>query len=234
MNNCKYKELTNTTNDEIDKCETLEDLFILWKKAQINDKLYKYDTPEINGKFIRMDSFIEDGFCVTDQVKKDSILYISKESHSFNENNIETENVSSYTYLKTCKENNIKTIFARRIFMMQSILNKELGVSNDNISFMNINKRGGFRHNDMSVLNVYALEFKDYIIREIEIINPKMIICCGRGIKRIIEMIYTKNNKICNLPLIEMEHPSYFGIKEKKNEEVFKNRLYEILRNKDK
>ena len=141
------------------------------------------------------------------------------------EDNIEINKVSKYTHLYYCRKNNKRTLFARRIFDMQEVASKILDISNDNITFMNINKRGGFKSTNMSTLNVYALEFKDYIIKEIEIINPKIIVCCGDGIKRIIEMIYTKNNKICNIPLIEVKHPSYWSIRDEKYKELFKQEL---------
>ena len=44
--------------------EKLEELFDEWKEAHIKDKLYKFDTPEIKGKYVKIDSFIKDGFCL--------------------------------------------------------------------------------------------------------------------------------------------------------------------------
>lgn len=225
------KRLTNIINSKAEMCDNLDKLFNIWKKAHINDKLYRYDTPEINGKLIKIDSFIEDGFCVTDEINEGSALYISKESNSFNEDNLETKRVYKYTHLYDCKKNNRRTVFARRIFDMQKELSKISKINEENMTFMNINKRGGFKSTDMSILNVYALEFKDYIIREIEIINPKIIVCCGDGIKRIIEMIYMKNEKILNIPLIEMKHPSYWSIGDKKYKEIFKEKLLRIYKN---
>ena len=46
---------------------------------------------------------------------------------------------------------------------------------------MNINKRGGFSYTNMAILNIYAMQFSDNIVSEIEIINPELIICCGIG-----------------------------------------------------
>lgn len=171
------KKLKNIINSREDMSEKLDKLFNVWKKAHINDKLYKYDTPEKNGKLVKIDSFIEDGFCVTDEISEGSALYIAKESNSFDEDNLETNRVSKYTYLYSCKKDNKRTAFARRIFDMQKELASILKINEDNITFMNINKRGGFKSTNMSILNVYALEFKDYIISEIEIIKPKIIVC---------------------------------------------------------
>ena len=208
--------------------EKLEELFDEWKEAHIKDKLYKFDTPEIKGKYVKIDSFIKDGFCVTDKISKGSVLYISKESNCFDENNLETAKSSKDTYLYDCYNNHCRTTFARRIFDMQDIICERNEISKDNITFMNINKRGGFRSTNMSTLNIYALEFGNYIIREIAIIHPKIIVCCGEGIKRIIEMIYMKNDIICNIPLIDMKHPAYWRMGDEEYKENLKKQLNRI------
>lgn len=79
----------------------------------------------------------------------------------------------------------------------------------NDITFMNINKRGGFSYTDMTILNTYAMQFSDNIVQEIEIINPELIICCGIGLKRIINMVYKKCNKNLNKDIIEVHHLSY-------------------------
>ena len=71
------------------------------------------------------------------------------------------------------------------------------------------NKRGGFSYTDMTILNTYAMQFSDNIVQEIEIINPELIICCGIGLKRIINMVYKKCNKNLNKDIIEVHHLSY-------------------------
>ena len=83
------------------------------------------------------------------------------------------------------------------------------------MTFMNINKRGGFSYTNMAILNTYAMQFSDNIVNEIEIINPELIICCGIGLKRIINMVYTKCDKELNRPIVEVNHPSYVISKEK-------------------
>lgn len=61
----------------------------------------------------------------------------------------------------------------------------------------------------MTILNTYAMQFSDNIVQEIEIINPELIICCGIGLKRIINMVYKKCNKNLNKDIIEVHHLSY-------------------------
>lgn len=48
-----------------------------------------------------------------------------------------------------------------------------------NISYMNINKRGGSNRTKASDLRKYAVNYKDYIKREIELIDPDLIVCCS-------------------------------------------------------
>ena len=98
------------------------------------------------------------------------------------------------------------SIFPRRIKKMQE---EVLRTDINDITFMNINKRGGFSYTDMTILNTYAMQFSDNIVQEIEIINPELIICCGIGLKRIINMVYKKCNKHLNKDIIEVHHLSY-------------------------
>ena len=98
------------------------------------------------------------------------------------------------------------SIFPRRIKKMQE---EVLRTDINDITFMNINKRGGFSYTDMTILNTYAMQFSDNIVQEIEIINPELIICCGIGLKRIINMVYKKCNKNLNKDIIEVHHLSY-------------------------
>lgn len=51
---------------------------------------------------------------------------------------------------------------------------------------------------------------------------------CGDGIERIIEMIYTKNGKKLEIPLIEMKHPSYWAIGDAKYKESFKEKILKL------
>ena len=190
----------------------MKKLFEKWKQEHKDDKLYEYDTPSIDGKIIPKENFISDGFCISNVIKENTILYISKESHEYDKDSIiNKEKINEYKYLKKCFADNKNTSFPSRIRGMQEILGKDI----KDMTFMNINKRGGFSYTNMAVLNTYAMQFSDNIVNEIEIINPELIICCGIGLKRIINMVYTKCNKELNRPIVEVNHPSYVISKEK-------------------
>lgn len=190
----------------------MKKLFEKWKQEHKDDKLYEYDTPSIDGKIIPKENFISDGFCISNVIKENTILYISKESHEYDKDSIiNKEKINEYKYLKKCFADNKNTSFPSRIRGMQEILGKDI----KDMTFMNINKRGGFSYTNMAVLNTYAMQFSDNIVNEIEIINPELIICCGIGLKRIINMVYTKCDKELNRPIVEVNHPSYVISKEK-------------------
>lgn len=190
----------------------MKKLFEKWKQEHKDDKLYEYDTPSIDGKIIPKENFISDGFCVSNVIKENTILYIAKESHEYDKDSIiNKEKINEYKYLKKCFADNKNTSFPSRIRGMQEILGKDI----KDMTFMNINKRGGFSYTNMAVLNTYAMQFSDNIVNEIEIINPELIICCGIGLKRIINMVYTKCDKELNRPIVEINHPSYVISKEK-------------------
>lgn len=190
----------------------MKKLFEKWKQEHKDDKLYEYDTPSIDGKIIPKENFISDGFCVSNVIKENTILYIAKESHEYDKDSIiNKEKINEYKYLKKCFADNKNTSFPSRIRGMQEILGKDI----KDMTFMNINKRGGFSYTNMAVLNTYAMQFSDNIVNEIEIINPELIICCGIGLKKIINMVYTKCDKELNRPIVEVNHPSYVISKEK-------------------
>lgn len=199
----------------------LEELFSEWKEKHKSDIFYEFDTPCINGHLIPRENFISDGFCASNNCEEHSILYISKESHEYkNNSNLNEIKIHEYTWIKHCIEKNKNGIFFRRLKMMQEELNEDI----DKISFMNINKRGGGNYTDMVTLNTYALNFSNYILKEIEIINPKLIICCGLGLKRLLKMIYKKSKKELNIKIIEVHHPSYV-ISDKKYINEFRQQL---------
>lgn len=74
----------------------------------------------------------------------------------------------------------------------------------------------------------YAIDYNKKILSEIEIINPKLIVCCGKGLKEIIETIYKLNDKQLDRQIIEIYHPSYHFIKENNYYKSFIKELQNI------
>ena len=98
-----------------------------------------------------------------------------------------------------------------------------------NIAYMNINKRGGSNRTKASDLRKYAVRYKDYIKREIELIDPDLIVCCSGLVYDII----TKNIDFeSNQPhLICVYHPSYYRISDKEYLQRFNDKIKSCFRN---
>lgn len=111
------------------------------------------------------------------------------------------------SYLLECgydkdEESSRKKKIFQRIIAIQNIIKARLdgNIKNEytysdfneikkQIAFMNINKRGGSSSTDFKELNKYAEKYNEFIKREIEIINPDYIICCG-SYWQIIDHVY--------------------------------------------
>ena len=72
------------------------------------------------------------------------------------------------------------------------------------VAFMNINKRGGFTECKTDLLRDYAQNYKDLIDREIKIISPDIIVCCGSGVRDCLSGV----DSCKSLPVLEVYHPS--------------------------
>lgn len=69
---------------------------------------------------------------------------------------------------------------------------------------MNINKRGGFTSCQTDRLDAYVEKYKDLIDREIRIISPDIIVCCGMGVRGRLSGV----DSCKSLPVLEVYHPS--------------------------
>lgn len=184
------------------KVERLNELFEQWeeehkRELDINNKDNQSTIPNLK---ISKDSFTYDGF-VFDE-KDNTVLYILAES------NLDGKTKDNGTFwLKSVykiRNNNLK--ITKRIEQMQEYLcNKIPELSMKDISFMNINKRGGFAECNKQTLYNYYNKYKENILKEIEIINPSVIVFCA-GNKAIYDDL--KENVNCKY-IIDMYHPSY-------------------------
>lgn len=184
------------------KVERLNELFEQWeeehkRELDINNKDNQSTIPNLK---ISKDSFTYDGF-VFDE-KDNTVLYILAES------NLDGKIKDNGTFwLKSAykiRNNNLK--ITKRIEQMQEYLcNKIPELSMKDISYMNINKRGGFAECNKQTLYNYYNKYKENILKEIEIINPSVIVFCA-GNKAIYDDL--KENVNCKY-IIDMYHPSY-------------------------
>lgn len=200
----------------MNKTEKLNDLFAKWKKEQELEVDSKINYKESTIPFLMVDknSFTYDGF-VFDE-KDNTVLYILAESN-LSGNNKENDTFWFKSVYKI-ENNNLK--ITRRIEEMQKYLCQKIsGLTRMDISYMNINKRGGFSECNKQILYNYYENYKDnYILKEIGIINPKVIVFCA-GVNEIFEDL--KKNVNCKY-IINMYHPSYQFMSDDKYIEKFK------------
>lgn len=196
------------------KIEELDELFEEWKKKQKEEykeqkkqkerekeqeenEEYKNTIPILK---VDNDSFTYDGFVFEED--DGTVLYILCESNL----GLNTKANDEFWFKGVYKiKNNIYTI-PKRIEKMQEYLCEKLPcLKKTDISYMNINKRGGFKNNDITILQNYYKRYKEEILREIEIINPKIIVYCARS-----EAIYNDLIKKIDKEIIKifMWHPS--------------------------
>lgn len=184
------------------KTEKLNELFEKWKKEHekeldISDKNNQSIIPSLK---ISKDSFTYDGF-VFDE-KDNTVLYMLAESNL--EGKIKDNETFWLKSVYKIRNNNLK--ITKRIEQMQEYLcNKIPELSMKDISYMNINKRGGFAECNKQTLYNYYNKYKENILKEIEIINPSVIVFCA-GNKAIYDDL--KENVNCKY-IIDMYHPSY-------------------------
>lgn len=197
-------------------------LFIEWQEHQKKDSGYD----SMKSKIAR-DSFTTDGAISPEDYfsANKRILVVSKESHIK-----EGEKFTGEFWLKDVYNDVVPARkFARRIAMsVKAVIENDFdNVDNDYknlkyVAFMNLNKRGGHSTCNPDILATYVSEYHEEIKKEIEILNPEIIICAGKGVKEQLENIGVKDYKI-----VETYHPSYFVKSDKDHLEKLRRELHD-------
>lgn len=199
----------------------LEKLFDEWRKRHIsedysNDKISKNKTSKNK---ISKNNFIPDG--IIDEASymqsPKKILFIAKEvaclkkGNTIEENFETAQNDGFWCRRVVLGEEKRGTGFSSGLALLaNAILNENFETPEKDISalryvaFMNINKRGGFTECKTDLLRDYAQNYKDLIDREIKIISPDIIVCCGMGVRDCLSGV----DSCKSLPVLEVYHPS--------------------------
>ena len=217
----------------------LDELFEEWRKRHIsedysNDKISKN---KISKNKISKNNFIPDG--IIDEASymqsPKKILFIAKEAACLKEENTIEENFEIaqndgfWCRRVVLGEEKRGTSFSSGLALLaNAILNENFETPEKDISalryvaFMNINKRGGFTECKTD-LPGYVEIYKDLIDREIKIISPDIIVCCGSGVRDCLSNV----DSCKSVPVLEVYHPSYWLVKDtdklKKLEDEFKS-----------
>lgn len=187
----------------------LEKLFDEWRKRHISED---YSNNEISKNNFIPDGIIDEASYMQSPTK---ILFIAKEAACLKkgntiEKNFEiAQNDGFWCRRVVLGEEKRGTGFSSGLALLaNAILNENFETPEKDISalryvaFMNINKRGGFT--SCPGLDAYVKKYKDLIDREIRIISPDIIVCCGIGVRD-----YLSGVDFCkSLPVLEVYHPS--------------------------
>ena len=199
---------------DVSKCNDLDELFRCWRKAHCDESEEEYK--KYGDKLVRKESFTIDGF-IDERAFwecEKRILLIAKESNECGKRppeNSATKCASgnSFWMRNMLKDGKTNRFINGLAVLCNGLINPEseepcanTDVLN-NAAFMNINKRAGFSRSNPVTISGYFCNYKEYIRREIQLIDPTYIICCGKGIKGLVEKVFDKQDII-----FESIHPS--------------------------
>lgn len=190
----------------------LEKLFDEWRKRHISED---YSNNEISKNNFIPDGIIDEASYMQSPKK---ILFIAKEAACLKkgntiEKNFEIAQNDGFWCRRVVLGEEGGTRFSSGLALLaNAILNENFETPEKDISalryvaFMNINKRGGFTEceTDLAAYAAYVEKYKDLIDREIRIISPDIIVCCGMGVRDCLSGV----DSCKSLPVLEVYHPS--------------------------
>lgn len=186
---------------------TLEDLFNEWKESHLEDvdiSVVKKTFPK--GTEVEFNkSFCWDGYIGDNNISK--LLFVCRES------NLDGKaEINDSFWIKSIVEEGKGKYF--------NCLNAIATQLNENIfecGYMNINKRGGLKSCLMGRLRNYSILYKNYILKEIEMLNPDRIVVLGKLPEETISIIKESNRPIFVYPF----HPCIYRKAEIERIETF-------------
>lgn len=185
----------------VSKSELLNALFIEWRQKQINEpKESLTKTTLKNVKAIKYNFFCEDGIICEEQFEKEKIkvLFISNESNTENKSNFkngqspspESSRIKDFEEYFNSHKDDWSGKMRKRICeilyaALMDLSETEFPVADGwknakKIAFMNLNKRGG-KGSIENHLYHYCKYYKQLILKEINIINPDIIVWIGKS-----------------------------------------------------
>lgn len=187
----------------------MEKLFEEWQE--------RHESENCSSENISKSNFIPDG--IIDEASymqsPKKILFIAKEAACLKEENtieknFETAQNDGFWCRRVVLGEEGGTRFSSGLALLaNAILNENFETPEKDISalryvaFMNINKRGGFTECETD-LDAYVEKYEDLIDREIKIISPDIIVCCGMGVRDCLSGV----DSCKSLPVLEVYHPS--------------------------
>ena len=210
---------------DIKNINNLQELFTEWKKSQLSDGLY--DKLQRYCSNLKQDAFACDGI-IDESIYRNCdfrVLYVMSESNADGyvkgvENQSEWDLNNEFRLFANEGKDWASRLKTKICEMQRIILKTETGAdvgirdAAKTIAVMNLNKRGGGKSISGKYLREYFEPYvekhRDFIKREVEIINPDLIICCGKHPFDL--MLKYGLNKEFKDKAIHMWHPSYTQI----------------------
>lgn len=201
---------------DLTKINSTEELFALWQEAHCIEQ----DTNYLSSN-IPKDVFLPDGIIESNKFQNSSqkILFIAKEANWFQSDAELSPNepVETMFWHREVAFGNVdKTQFSYRLAMLaNAIMTSDYTVIDkshevlQSVAVINLNKRGGYAYCVWDTLNTYVKTYQDFIRRQIDMIQPDLIVCCGYDVKWLLNEYSLAPN--CN-NIVWVYHPSYFAI----------------------
>lgn len=222
-------DTSNTNNFEfpfqkkhINACSSVGELLPLWKlahKCEVNTDYIAGNVPVY--------AFLPDGIINEESFAKSSprVLFIAKEAYWYGEHDDDkaaAKNAETvmFWHRRVAYGEVPETIFSKRLSMLaNAIFNDDFKTINKDhaalrsVAVINLNKRGGFVGCVWKTLEEYVKRYAEFISQEIELISPELIVCCGDGVRWLLEN-YIRLDK--QTKVISLYHPSCWSISDEK------------------
>lgn len=215
----------------INACSNIEELLALWKLAHKCEVKTDYITGNVPTY-----AFLPDGIINEESFAKSSpkILFIAKEAYWYGEHDDAKEAAKNaenvmFWHRRVAYGEVPETIFSKRLAMLaNAIFNDDFKNINKNhtalrsVAVINLNKRGGFVGCVWKTLEEYVKRYAEFITKEIELISPQLIVCCGDGVRWLLGNYIQLDKQI---KVISLYHPSYWSITDEKYLQMLQNAI---------
>ena len=198
---------------------TLETLLDEWRAAHRvePDECFRRYSPTVA---VAKDSFLPDGIIDPAQYYAASvkILFIGKEANWYRPGERAAENMSQqpFWHREAAFGRTPETLFSKRLSLIANAMEHQNFQKVDTChaglrktAVINLNKRGGFSACVWQTLEGYVRLYHDYISQQIALIDPDVVICCGSGVKWLLDHYVTLPTRA---RVIAVYHPSYFAL----------------------
>ena len=192
MDNKRFDELMARAS----QTDNLTDLFMIWKEAHVNEPCdsFRDNSPvdiskdgNVNNIELLKKNFIYDGITSEKGNEcfdgKADVLFLLKEPNAS-----DLIRYGFFDYDADCQQNrfwfNMNSNDKSRERYM-SVFSEYLNALDDSVysrdlfAYVNVNKRGGLGSSDTKRLKAYLEVYKVFLLKEIMIIDPKIIFVCG-------------------------------------------------------